>query len=77
MGFSAALQGTAAHEALLARQDAELLLLENMRRCLALRIKCDRDYAVALNTVVFQSGKFELCKDIASSLIYKVSLLRS
>ena len=73
MGFSIALQGPAAHEALLARQDAELLLLENMRRCLALRIKCDREYSIALNAVVAQSGKFTSSKDITSSLIYKVS----
>ena len=54
MGFSSSLQGEAAHEALIARQDAELRLLENMKRCLSLRIKCDREYAIALNTVVLQ-----------------------
>ena len=58
MGFSSSLQGEAAHEALVARQDAELRLLENMKRCLSLRIKCDREYAIALNTVVLQVNKF-------------------
>ena len=54
MGFSSSLQGPASHEALLARQDAEIRLLENMKRCLGLRIKADRDYAVALNSFALQ-----------------------
>ena len=54
MGFSSSLQGEAAHEALISRQDAELRLLDNMKRCLSLRVKCDREYAIALNTVVLQ-----------------------
>jgi len=41
-----------------ARQDAELRLLENMKRCLSLRIKCDREYAIALNTVVLQVNTY-------------------
>ena len=56
MGFSSSLQGEAAHEALISRQDAELRLLDNMKRCLSLRVKCDREYAIALNTVVLQVG---------------------
>ena len=48
-------QGEAAHEALISRQDAELRLLENMKRCLTLRVKCDREYAIALNSVVLQA----------------------
>jgi len=59
MGFSSSLQGETAHEALLARQDAELRLLENMKRCLALRIKCDREYAISLNSVVLQAQKMD------------------
>ena len=51
------IKGETAHEALLARQDAELRLLENMKRCLALRIKCDREYAISMNTVVLQVTK--------------------
>lgn len=57
MGFSSSLQGEAAHEALISRQDAELRLVENMKRCLSLRVKCDREYAIALNTVVLQVNK--------------------
>ena len=44
MGFSSALQGPASHDAILLRIDAELRLLENMRRCVSLRIKSDRKY---------------------------------
>ena len=57
MGFSSALQGQSSHEALLARQDAEIRLLENMKRCLSLRIKADRDYTVGLNSFVLQAQK--------------------
>ena len=59
MGFSSSLQGEAAHEALISRQDAELRLVENMKRCLSLRVKCDREYAIALNTVVLQVNKVQ------------------
>ena len=61
MGFSSSLQGEAAHEALISRQDAELRLLDNMKRCLSLRVKCDREYAIALNTVVLQVGIVTMC----------------
>lgn len=54
MGF-AALQGKGVHEALLARQDAEIRLIENMRRCLSQKAKCDRDYATAMVNVA-QTG---------------------
>lgn len=68
MGFSSSLQGETAHEALLARQDAELRLLENMKRCLALRIKCDREYAISLNSVVLQAQKMDKV-ELAGSLV--------
>ena len=55
MGFSSSLQGASSQEALLARQDAELRLLDTMRRCLALKVKADRDYAVAINAFVMQA----------------------
>lgn len=54
MGFSA-LQGKGVHEALLARQDAEIRLIETMRRCLSQKAKCDRDYATAMVNVA-QTG---------------------
>eukprot|EP00088_Acartia_fossae_P059822 TRINITY_DN7150_c0_g1_i1.p1 TRINITY_DN7150_c0_g1~~TRINITY_DN7150_c0_g1_i1.p1 ORF type:complete len:868 (+),score=211.06 TRINITY_DN7150_c0_g1_i1:62-2665(+) len=68
MGFSSSLQGETAHEALLARQDAELRLLENMKRCLALRIKCDREYAISLTTVTLQAQKMDRI-ELAGSLV--------
>jgi tyrosine-protein kinase Fer len=54
MGFSSSLQGASSHDAILMRIDAELRLLENMRRCLSLRIKADREYAIGLNSFVLQ-----------------------
>ena len=44
MGFSSALQGPASHDAILLRIDAELRLLENMRRCVGIRIKSDSKF---------------------------------
>jgi len=68
MGFSSSLQGEPAHEALLTRQDAELRLLDNMKRCLSLRIKCDREYAIALNTMVLQAQRMDKV-EMAGSLV--------
>ena len=70
MGFSSSLQGPASHEALLARQDAEIRLLENMKRCLGLRIKADRDYAVALNSFALQAAKnMESVPELSGSMV--------
>ena len=66
MGFSSSLQGEAAHEALISRQDAELRLLDNMKRCLSLRVKCDREYAIALNTVVLQVNSVSILRFLLS-----------
>ena len=59
MGFSSSLQGTSSHDAILQRVDSELRLLENMKRCLTARVKADREYAIALNSFVLQSQKFD------------------
>ncbi|XP_076040534.1 tyrosine-protein kinase Fer isoform X2 [Oratosquilla oratoria] len=59
MGFSASLQGEASHAALLARQDAELRLLDTMRRVLIARAKCDRDYAAALTQLAHTAAKMD------------------
>lgn len=69
MGFSTNLQGRAAHEALLGRQDAELRLLETMRRCISNKIKCDRDYAMALTAVAVQGQKIDRADELSGSLI--------
>ncbi|XP_053632770.1 tyrosine-protein kinase Fer isoform X4 [Cherax quadricarinatus] len=59
MGFSASLQGERSHTALLARQDAELRLLDTMRRVLVARAKCDRDYAAALTHLAHTAAKMD------------------
>lgn len=64
MGFSSALQGRAAHDALLNRQEAELKLLETMKRCLAQKAKCDREYAVSLAAVTQQGLKIDRTDDL-------------
>jgi tyrosine-protein kinase Fer len=73
MGFSSNLQGRAAHEALLCRQDAELRLLDTMRRCLANKVKCDREYAVAITSVALQGQKLERTEDLVGSLVAQAS----
>jgi tyrosine-protein kinase Fer len=64
MGFSSALQGKGAHEALLVRQEAELRLLDTMKRCLAQKAKCDKDYALALASVAQQGLKIDKADDL-------------
>ncbi|XP_077276596.1 tyrosine-protein kinase Fer isoform X3 [Temnothorax americanus] len=69
MGFSTSLQGQASHEALLARQDAEIKLLETMRRCLATKVKSDREYASTITSLTAQGKKIERNEDLVGSLI--------
>lgn len=70
MRFSTNLQGRIAHEALLLRQDAELRLLETMKRCLMLKIRCDREYATALSSVASQGLKIDRVEvELSGSLI--------
>ncbi|XP_022919604.1 tyrosine-protein kinase Fer isoform X2 [Onthophagus taurus] len=69
MGFSTNLQGRSAHEALLSRQDAELRLLETMKRCLTSKVRCDREYALALSSVATQGLKVDRCDELSGSLI--------
>ncbi|XP_003706220.1 tyrosine-protein kinase Fer isoform X2 [Megachile rotundata] len=69
MGFSTSLQGQSSHEALLARQDAEIKLLETMRRCLTLKVKSDREYATTISSLTMQGKKIERNEDLVGSLI--------
>ncbi|XP_018578247.2 tyrosine-protein kinase Fer, partial [Anoplophora glabripennis] len=69
MGFSANLQGKVAHEALLSRQDAELRLLDSMKRCIVSKVRSDRDYAVALSAVASQGMKVDKSDELSGSLI--------
>lgn len=73
MGFSANLQGKLAHEALLSRQDTELRLLDSMKRCIVLKVKCDRDYAVALSSVAAQGLKFDRSDELSGKYMNFVS----
>jgi len=52
MSFGTDLQGWPSHEALLGVQDYEINLLENVRKCIVIRAKCDREYVAALSSVV-------------------------
>jgi len=52
MSFGSDLQGWQSHEALLRVQDYEISLLENVRKCLVNRAKCDREYVASLSSVV-------------------------
>lgn len=69
MGFSTNLQGHSAHEALLSRQDAELRLLETMKRVLTSKVRCDREYAVALCSVANQGLKIDRSDELNGSLV--------
>ncbi|XP_065074259.1 tyrosine-protein kinase Fer isoform X1 [Ochlerotatus camptorhynchus] len=69
MGFSSALQGRAAHEALLNRQEAELKLLETMKRCMIQKSKCDKEYAASLVAVTQQGLKIDRTDDLQGSHI--------
>ena len=73
MGFGTELQRRESHEALLKLQDAEIRLLENMKQCLNLRIKSDRDYAKALTNVCNCAQKFE--NSDFNSPIFQVSMI--
>jgi len=57
MAFGTDLQGPRSHEALLSMQDGEIHLLEIVRKCTAQRIKCDREYASALSTILSAAQK--------------------
>ncbi|XP_006821137.2 tyrosine-protein kinase Fer-like [Saccoglossus kowalevskii] len=48
MAFGKELQSKASHDALLKLCDQEIRLLETMKKCITLRIKCDRDYTTSL-----------------------------
>jgi hypothetical protein len=52
MSFGSDLQGWQSHEALISIQDYEINLVEGLRKCIAHRAKCDRDYAIALSSVI-------------------------
>ena len=74
MGFGTELQSQQSHEALLRLQDAEIRLLECMKKCLTQRIKCDRDYALALTQMVNIAQKVEQA-EFSQNPVFLVSQL--
>ncbi|XP_034828381.1 tyrosine-protein kinase Fer isoform X2 [Maniola hyperantus] len=69
MGYASNGAGRAAHEALLARQDAELRLMETMKRSLQAKMKSDREYALALSAAATQGQKMDKCEELNGSVI--------
>lgn len=56
-GGNATAQGKPEYEALVGRQEAEIRMLEVMRRCVTSKLKCDRDYAASLSAMCAQGFK--------------------
>ncbi|XP_068155773.1 tyrosine-protein kinase Fer isoform X3 [Drosophila tropicalis] len=71
MGFSSALQSRAAHEALIVRQDAELRLMETMKRSIQMKAKCDKEYSISLTAVAQQGLKIDRADEMQGSLMTK------
>ncbi|CAB3235450.1 unnamed protein product [Arctia plantaginis] len=69
MGYASSGAGRAAHEALLARQDAELRLMETMKRSLQAKMKSDREYALALSAAAAHGQKMDKCEELNGSVI--------
>ena len=59
MSFGDNFQQLSSHRALLHLQDAEIQLLESMKKCIDQRIKSDRQYASALTLVVSHAQKLD------------------
>lgn len=64
MGYASNGAARGAHEALLARQDAELRLMEAMKRSLQAKMKSDREYALALSAAAAQGQKMDKCEEL-------------
>ena len=75
MTFGSELQGITSHEALLKRQDAEIRLLEALKKFVTLRIRCDKDYIIALNNIVSSALKFDH-SDVNGSVTAVSTLLK-
>ncbi|XP_022701492.1 tyrosine-protein kinase Fer-like isoform X3 [Varroa jacobsoni] len=72
MGFASDLQGFESHDALLNVQDAEIELLEHLRRCVQIKVKADREYSLAMTSMFVQAGKLNgNLEELRGSLIKK------
>lgn len=63
------------HEALLARQDAELRLMEAMKRSIQAKMKSDREYALALSAAAAQGQKMDKCEELNGKEDFTIILL--
>nr|XP_054751828.1 tyrosine-protein kinase Fer-like isoform X3 [Lytechinus pictus] len=59
IGFGAELQSKTAHDAILRLNDQELRLMETLKRVVAHRMRADKDYATALQTIGNLATKFD------------------
>lgn len=73
MPFGTQLQRPGSHEALLRLHDAEIRLLENIRKCVQHRIKSDKEYAMSLMGMITQAQKLEN-SEFSSPLFQVISL---
>ncbi|OWF41351.1 tyrosine-protein kinase Fer-like isoform X2 [Mizuhopecten yessoensis] len=71
MGFGTDFQGKESHESLLRIQDCEIRVLDNIKRCLAVRIDSDKKYAASLNTIVQSAQKLDTNEFQAHSSVFK------
>ncbi|XP_060083276.1 tyrosine-protein kinase Fer-like [Ylistrum balloti] len=71
MGFGTDFQGKESHESLLRIQDCEIRVLDNIKRCLAVRIDSDKKYAASLNTIVQSAQKLDTNEFQAHCSVFK------
>ncbi|KAG5673688.1 hypothetical protein PVAND_003712 [Polypedilum vanderplanki] len=69
MGLST--QGKNIHDVITARHESEIRLIEVMRKCLLLKVKCDRDYASSIQSVSVVGLKIDRIDDLNGSQIFK------
>lgn len=71
MGFGADFQGKHSHESLLRIQDCEIRVLDNIKRCLAVRIDSDKNYAASLSAIVRSAQKLDANEFQVHSSVFK------
>ena len=75
MGFGTELQSPQSHESLVKLQETEIKQLEIIKKCVAHRIKCDRDYAGSLSKLAGIAHTFDNPESYTSPL-FKVSFVK-
>lgn len=69
MGLST--QGKNIHDVIASRQDSEIRLIEVMRKCLLLKVKCDRDYACSIQNVSLVGMKIDRIDDLNGNQMFR------